>query len=45
MLPRNDSTSARTDSTLRLVAEDSEWELWQDSTAEQFAGGNNGRAL
>jgi hypothetical protein len=32
MLPRNDSTSARTDSALRLIAEDSErWELWQDS--------------
>jgi hypothetical protein len=31
MLPRNDSTSARTDSALRLIAEDERWELWQDS--------------
>jgi hypothetical protein len=31
ILPRNDSTSARTDSALRLIAEDERWELWQDS--------------
>jgi hypothetical protein len=28
---RSDSRSDRMASTLRLVAEDSEWELWQDS--------------
>jgi hypothetical protein len=27
----NDSRSDRMDSALRLVAEDSQWELWQDS--------------
>jgi hypothetical protein len=43
----NDShgRSDRMDSTLRLIAEDSEWELWQDSHGRTVRRRKNDRAL